>query len=261
VYPIRDYAPGDEQQISDLFTQVFSASLTPEQWHWKYRGLTGTLPASKLAFDPAGNLLGHAGAVTLVGQAQGASIPVYQIADVMVHPQARGHLGGYNLFTRLLQGLLADLARRHPRVLAYGFPGTRPFLLGERARVYARVEQAQEFSWAAGALEPGGWLRTAPLDWSHAGLDRLWRRRQPQLPLSLVRDRAYLAWRYARNPFRPYQLLGLWILGQLMGWAVVTLRGTECLITDLLIPHRRLLPVLGALDAWARDQELRTLRI
>lgn len=264
-YQIREYTPGDEQHISDLFSQVFSASLTPEQWQWKYRGLISTPPPSKLAFDVAGRLIGHAGAVPLMGQARGTPIPWYQIADVMVHPQARGHLGAENLFTCLLRGLLTDLARRHPRVLAYGFPGNRPFLLGERTQVYARVEQAEELSWRAGELHPANWVRVVPLDWSHARLDHLWQRRQPQLPLSLVRDRAYLKWRYAHNPFRSYKLLGLRILGRLAGWAVVTTqrsnRGWECLISDLLVPRRWLLSALSALDMWARDHDQWVLRL
>ncbi|MDV7398343.1 GNAT family N-acetyltransferase, partial [Arthrospira platensis SPKY1] len=162
---IRDYQSGDETAIAELFPIVFGQPLTESQWRWKYTGagLTQSPPA-RLAFDSAGRLMGHAGAIPLRGWRQGQPLPFFQICDVMVHPSARGQLGGRNLFTRLARELLGELAENCPNAFAYGFPGQRPFRLGEYGRVYGRVEQASVIYRAAHR----GWfplLYARPLAW------------------------------------------------------------------------------------------------
>lgn len=243
---IRDYQPGDEEAIVGLFTTVFGQRMTEAQWRWKYTG-AGALPPSKLAFDAAGCLVGYAGAIPLRGWRRGQPWPFFQICDVMVHPEARGPLGERNLFTRLLRELLTGLAARWPEVFAYGFPGQRPFRLGEYVRVYGEVERACAMEWPVGR---GFRLRlsTRPLDWVDDRLDGLWAQQAPHHALALIRDREYLRWRYAAHPTHVYQLLGLFLGPRLLGWAV-THRGEGRLrIVDLLIHRRWLRLALTALE-------------
>lgn len=248
---LRGYQPGDEAAIVTLFQEVFSAPLTPAQWRWKYQP-AGAPPPSLLAWDEAGRLLGHAGAIPLRGRRGAQALPFYQICDVMIHPQARGHLGSRNLFTQLLKKLLEQLSVRHPESFCYGFPGQRPYLLGERAGLYATVEQAITHRWSPG--RGFTWLRAAELDWSDPRLDPLWQRYAPETHLSLVRDGAYLRWRYRDNPFRAYGLLGLCMGPRLMGWAVVQRQGDEARLVDLLLGRQWLNSALGAIGHWIRRQ-------
>lgn len=246
-YHIRDYRPGDETAIIALFGTVFGAPLTEARWRWKYTGTGLTPPLAQLAFDRDGQLVGHAGAIPLRGWHQGRELPFFQICDVMVHSAARGQLGGRNLFTQLARELLSGLASRWPDAFAYGFPGQRPFRLGERSRVYGAMERAPRL------LRPARQpllplLCTRPLDWNDPRLDALWARFAPAFPLALVRDRAYLGWRYADNPFRPYGLLGLHRAGRLFGWAVVRQDEGRLRVIDLLVGRRWLKPALAALD-------------
>jgi len=169
-YPIRAYRKGDEASIIKLFGLVFGQALSERQWHWKYFGTGSATPLVKLAFDSAGGVVGPAGAIPLRGWRHGRSLPFFQICDVMVHPAARGQLGGRNLFTRLARELLGDLAERWPNALAYGFPGLRPFRLGEYARVYGRVEQATAIRRLARRSE-FPLLYTQPLNWNDPRLD------------------------------------------------------------------------------------------
>lgn len=259
VYHTRDYRPGDEAAIIELFGQVFGPVLSEAQWRWKYAGagLTGPI---RLAFDASNRLLGHAGAVPLRGWRNGQPLPFFQICDVMVHPAARGYLGGRNLFTGLARELLGDLAERWPNTFAYGFPGQRPFRLGEYARVYGRVEQAIAIHRPA---QRGGWplLYVRPLAWDDARLDGLWTRLAPGFALALIRDPAYLRWRYAHNPFHAYQLLGLYLAGRLLGWAVTRRDDHRLLIIDLLIARRWLKPALAALDRAAVREGVATVEL
>lgn len=243
---IRDYQSGDEIAIAGLFATVFGQPITVEQWRWKYTGL-GTSPPSKLAFDANGCLVGHAGAIALRGWRQGRPWPFFQVCDVMVHPAVRGQLGGRNLFTRLARELLAGLAMRWPEAFAYGFPGQRPFRLGEYAQVYGEVERA----WAIEhPVQSGPRLRLSarPLDWADERLNGLWARRAHDHGLALIRDRGYLQWRYATHPVHVYQLSGLFLGPRLLGWTVTRRSETRLLVVDLLINQRWLKLALAALE-------------
>lgn len=255
---LRDYQPGDEDAIIELFTTVFGQPMSRLQWQWKYTG-TGQ-PSSKLAFDAQGRLVGHAGAIPLRGWRHGQPWPFFQICDVMVHPAARGALGDNNLFTRLLRELLTGLATRWPQAFAYGFPGQRPFRLGAYVHVYGQVERACTLEWSA---RPGWRLRlgTRPLDWNDERLDRLWARRANDHALALIRDRDYLSWRYARHPALKYQLFGLFLATHLLGWVVTCPTGDRLRVVDLLVQPGRLRGALAALEPMALAQGLRTLEI
>lgn len=251
-YLIRTYRPGDEAVIIELFGLVFGQPLSEAQWRWKYTDAGSATPPVKLAFDPAGRLVGHAGAISLRGWRKNRLLSFFQICDVMVHPAARGQLGGRNLFTRLARELLGDLAQRWPDAFAYGFPGQRPFRLGEYARVYGRVEQAAAIRRPA---RRGGLplLYPQPLAWDDTRLDGLWSRQALNFALALVRDQAYLRWRYATHPVHGYDLHGLHLAGRLLGWAVTRRDNNRLLVVDLLLSRRWLQPALAALDrvAWA----------
>ncbi|HRD65338.1 MAG TPA: GNAT family N-acetyltransferase [Candidatus Competibacter sp.] len=251
-YHIRDYRPGDEQAIVGLFDQVFGKRLTENQWRWKYVA-DGSIPPLRLAFDASGRLAGHAGAIPLRGWRRGRPLPFFQICDVMVHPDARGGLGDRNLFARLVRGLLGGVAERWPDAFAYGFPGQRPYRLGERTRVYGEVERARVVHRPARRnLLP--LLGVRALDWNDARLNGLWMRLAPGFRLALIRDGDYLRWRYAANPFHAYRLLGLYWGTRLFGWAVVRSDHERLLIVDLLAPRRWLRLALAALDRIAASE-------
>ncbi len=251
-YRLRAAEPADAEALRGLFATVFGKPVTAEVWCWKYqqscalaRSAGYPCADSLIACTPAGQIIAHAGALTLPGWYQGRAIPIIQVCDVMVHPKHRGGLGKNNLFTVLLRELLKRIAERLPHAFGYGFPGERPYLLGERARVYARLERALEFS-----IQPkrglGLWY-TAPLAWDEPRIDLLWERLKEQCRLGLIRNRAYLRWRYAVNPAHRYRLYGLYHLGRLRGWGVVTEEHSELRLIDFWGPGDLIRPGLGAL--------------
>ena len=245
---IRRYRPGDETTIVALFNEVFSVPLKIHQWEWKYcRPLNGF--KCYVAHDRNGRLIGHIGAIGLRGRYKGAEIPVFQICDLMIHPDARGYLGARGLFTRLARTLLADIANSAEIVFAYGFPGRRPYMLGERTRVYERIEQGHELHLVPIKSLTTGHVRL--IDWDAPRLDTLWTRFRGEFRLGLIRDRAYLKWRYADNPFRNYRLVSIRRLAILLGWAVVQADGPVLRIIDLLCRKTHLARVIQAMQAWA----------
>lgn len=259
-HAIRDYRSGDEMAITTLFAAVFGKPMTLPHWRWKYRVSGNGTAHAKVVLNRDGEVIGHAGAIPLRGCCRGKAMPFFQICDVMIHPRARGYLGQHNLFTPLLRTLLADIAQCYPHAFCYGFPGRRPFLLGERAKVYEQVEMAVETIRRPGrAALPR--LTAHPLDWMSCRLDPLWRRLAYQYPLTLIRDQRHLRWRYAENPLHGYRLIGLYLFGRLIGWAVIREDTDRLLIVDLLIARRWLGSALRALDRVAAARGERTIQL
>jgi hypothetical protein len=170
-------------RLRELFATVFGEQRTSEEWRWKYdasRALAASgwlyrCADSVVALDEDGRLVAHAGALTLPGWREGRPIAIVQVCDVMVHPEHRGGLGRNNLFTLMLRDLLARIAERLPTAFRYGFPGWRPYLIGERSGVYERLGIALESRLSG----PRGWSnlwRAGPLDWHDTRIDALWER-------------------------------------------------------------------------------------
>ncbi|MFD2112470.1 GNAT family N-acetyltransferase [Thiorhodococcus fuscus] len=238
-YRIRVCEPGDATELCALFQHVFGKPRSLEEWRWKFdssRELgASSVPHSLVALTSEGDIVGHAGAVVLPGWFRGRSIPMVQGCDVMIHPEHRGGFGANNLFTLLLRELLDRIAAQLPSAFRYGFAGQGPCLVGERAGVYERMELALDIDVETGSSAWSPW-QAVPLGWDDPRLDRLWARRRRQLSLAVVRDRAYLDWRYGRNPSYVYHLTGVAFLGQLIGWVVSRSDGNRLLLVDVLLP-------------------------
>lgn len=244
VYRLRECRPEDEPALLDLFLLVFGHRRSAREWQWKFvasRQLCaagdGAVAESMVAVDERDEIVAHAGALTLPGWSFGGPIPIVQVCDVMVHPDHRGGVGRNNLFTLLLRELLERIRADLPRAFRYGFPGRRPYLLGDRARVYERMEIAVEMDVPSRVASRFGLWKAGPLTWEDPRLDRLWLRLRGQYQLGLVRDGAYLRWRYADNPTHRYRLVGLWFLGRLSGWVVVRAADGVALLVDVLVPR------------------------
>lgn len=260
-HQLRSAAPSDEPELLDLFATVFGVSRASSEWRWKFvasraLALDYTPVDSLLALDDDGNIVAYAGALTLPGVFQGEPTPFVQICDVMVHPAQRGGLGRNNLFTRMLRSLLSHIANDLPTAFRYGFPGRRPYLIGARSGVYDLIEIAVQTTISDRAGPISLW-RAGPLSWTDARLDALWGRLGNDYALALVRDAAYLRWRYADHPVRNYQLLGLTRLGQLRGWAVMHIHDGQPRIVDLLVPKAALVNALAALGTFIQRLDVK----
>ncbi|WP_200330266.1 GNAT family N-acetyltransferase [Thiocystis violacea] len=238
---LRSVTHDDEPALIELFAKVFGVQRSSAEWRWKFvasRALARdfTPVESMVALDPSGMIIAHAGALCLPGVFRGKRTPFVQICDVMVHPSYRGGIGQNNLFTVLLRSLLSKIATDLPTAFRYGFPGRGPYLVGERAGVYGLMEVALKADVPAkGPLSASFW-RVVPLSWGDDRLDVLWGRLRKSFTLGLVRDAAYLRWRYADNPVRSYELFGLARFGRLQGWVVSCCEQGERRLVDLLLP-------------------------
>ncbi len=223
-----------------LFKTVFGVPVTPETWHWKYCQGPRLGSVNVVAHTADGALLGHAGAIVFPGRQAGNDLPMAQVCDIMVAPDARSALEAGNSYRRLMQTLQQELAWRFSGVYAYGFAGVRPFALGQRMRLYREVQQCREIPLTTPPDLPLPRLwHIAPADWSAVPtIDATWHALQSQLSYPKVaRTAAYLRWRYQQHPAHTYRLWTVRHLLQPRGWLVTRQMpdGRICIV-DTLIP-------------------------
>lgn len=245
------------QSLCALFTSVFGAPISPAAWKWKYHdpAIAGFLNV-QLRRD--GELLGHAGAQLLPGWIDGEPVPFAQVCDVMLSAQARGVPGPGGAYARLMNGLVEALKASAGNGMHFGFPGLRPFALGERLGFYRGTGIVHEHSVPTRRALARYW-KLVELDWGDARLDRIWRSIAGRPGCWVQRDRAYLNWRYARNPSYRYVLLGVRRGLTLSGWVVLRARGTQVVVIDHTLADEELPAALGTIMGWARDRGFQAL--
>lgn len=233
------------QQACQLFETVFHHPTNPVWWAWKYHQPPRGESVNLVARAPDGDeLLGHVGAVVLPGRYAGRDVRMAHLTDVMVHPQARSGLQTDGLYGRLMAAMRERLQAVTPDALplyAYGFPGRTPSRLGARLKLYRPLHTCQEYQWRE---PPGDWsdrlcrLRAcADGPWPLDLIDRLWLDNvsQHEGP-TVIKNGAYLQWRYASHPLKPYTL---WLFGPIMGapvgW-IITRRQPKPVVVDVMLP-------------------------
>ena len=247
---IRDYREGDENQIASLFKTTFGKELTVEHWQWKYLVPGEGRIYSKVVENASHEIIGHAGAIPLMGILNGQHIKFFQIADVMVHRKARGFLGKKNIFSEMIKALFEHIGNEFQEVFCYGFPGKRPYIIGERVGVYETVEYGIDCLKEVRRSLFARSYHVEPLSWKDDRIDASWTNMAGELSLALIRDRRYLQWRYAEHPVFAYQLFGIVRFGKFLGWAVVRSEHDRVSVVDLLVNQDTCRKIIRALETF-----------
>jgi hypothetical protein len=248
-YSIRVLDEDGIEEVCALFRTVFRTEISQATWRWKYYDslLDGHINVV-LMHGP--RVVGHAGAVILPGMLDGKRFPFAQVCDVMLDPDARGGAGPRGAYATFMNGLIAALQAKIPEGMYYGFPGERPFRLGERLGFYRGTGRIFEYACPTNVRAPPLWgLFT--MNWTDPRIDDLWLRHAPRSGCRLVKDHRYLSWRYAKNPTRRYQLLEIRFGRFLLGWTVVHRRDRVVEVIDRLIDERWVKPAIQTLANWA----------
>lgn len=267
------HAPQDVPGVCHLFETVFHQSMSLSHWDWKYQQAPGSERLSVVVERVAtSEIVGHMGMIIVPGLRAGQPLRMGQICDVMLHPQVRAGIGPHGMYQRM-HSALRSLAHAPSTVaraplFMYGFPGTRPAVLGERVGLYRRMQICTEYvsslpvhdgkGWSAFWARNNPWrlqaLPQPPVQqaWSDTVLDGVWQRHlkliaaQPQLDAAprIVKNAAYLRWRYLHHPMQqqsvgqalPYTL---WLLRRMgfapIGW-LITRRDPHPVVVDSCLP-------------------------
>lgn len=247
-----------------LFEAVYGHQIDLATWRWKYHGAPDGRSLQLVARDHTnGELIGHIGAVLLPGRLPGHPGREglwAQIGDIMVLERARGDMRTAGVYPQLVRQMQQALQQKaaDTSLFAYGFPGLRPFRLGQRLGYYRQIQQCQFTDYS----------RLPAVAWWH------WRRWQPQRVWKLephqslapadhidqalaaapgvVKNARYLQWRYRDHPQRQYTL---WWTGTRLqrptGWLVTAAapEGKTLTLVDCMLPAAQRLAAVQALLA------------
>jgi hypothetical protein len=271
---IRPYRPGDERALAALWTEAFGRRMTEEHWRWKAKGRPTPVENVGIAVDaddrPIFQFVGIPCPAIVLGEPRTVMVG----ADVVTAPAFRRRgifpATARRLFESwreagiaLVLGLANDRWRRQADALGYErfFPLRRVVRLIHPERVLARHARLPALARmrGLGQLWNRVWDLPAPPDVSIRSLssatpeiDLVWMRAAPHVQTSLVRDRAWVAWRYCDCPYRAYHLTLAERAGQPAGYAVHSVvqqdRQTSVQIAEIFAPGDRL-----ALRALVRD--------
>jgi hypothetical protein len=275
-WSVRPYRPGDEHALAALWTASFGRTMTEAYWRWKCKGLPSDVENVGVAAGPDDRPIAQFVGIPCRAVVQGAERRVMIGADVVTAPAFRRR----GVFTDTARRLFAAW-RQAGVALVLGLAnerwGSRAAALGyERyfklhwlvrplrpERILARrTGLAALARWRAlGRLWNGVWDAAAPrepavsvhpLASATPALDVIWERAAPRARFSLIRDRAWVAWRYFAPPVSPEAAYRVSLAerdGRPAGWAAYRVvrhtHGAHAQVADVFAPDDR--PALAAL--------------
>jgi hypothetical protein len=219
---IRPYRPGDEHAILRLFNRVFAeddpgfSPRTLEQWRWEFTDNPAGLQIT-LALDDHGEVMAQYTTLPYFAWLKGERVLAHQGVDSIVHPDHRRGLKKEGVFLATARAFFEEWGRPERVAFGFGFPNKKVYRLGLRMLEYLPVEtpvptlyrnlfQRPDDDEVGKPTDRSGVVELASLD---DRVDRLWRACAGDLQLALVRDRAYLQWRYVQCPLARHRLFAL----------------------------------------------------
>ncbi|HHI79138.1 MAG TPA: GNAT family N-acetyltransferase [Planctomycetes bacterium] len=222
---IRSYKPGDEEALVRTWNAIFpsqdgSAPRTLEEWRWAYLQNPGGGPEIGVGLVD-GEIVGQYACFPMRALKEGAEISLGQLVDAFVLPQHRRAGGRPGLIVHMAEHLHDSYggprasARQPGHELFYGLPVpiwrmAQRYLGGEIVRdldVLFREIAVPSFrplplpeGWTVERV-PAGDPSLLPV------LDQVWNKVAPEVAFGVVRDAAYLQWRYLHHPRVAYDLL------------------------------------------------------
>jgi hypothetical protein len=219
---VRPYRPGDEASILALFNGVFGEgdarfeTRTLEQWRWLYRdNPAGTQIVVSVEDD--GTVVGHYACLPARARVDGEVVVAGQGIDSMVRADYRSGLKREGAFVRTARGYFEHFGHWPICAFGYGFPNRQAYPIGVRLVGYKPVfrplptlyrnffEEGDDDAVGRETSADAARLDVVEVDRFGAVADELWTRLAPDFPFALVRDAAYLDWRYAACPWLGYR--------------------------------------------------------
>ncbi|MCC6551398.1 MAG: GNAT family N-acetyltransferase [Polyangiaceae bacterium] len=213
---LRAYEPGDEARIVALVNEAFGLRRTAARWRWEFlENPTGRIDI--VVAHRGGALVGHVSGVPLTLRRGGRAWTASRVQAVCVRADARRR----GLFGALLRRLHDDLIARGAEVLI-AFPNDSSLPAFTRSGLYAHPFDVPRLRLPIDRVapaHPGVSISAAPV-FGPPDVELL-RRRLDGGALHVLRDEAYLRWRYGRGSDRAYHVARLREGGELVGLVVV----------------------------------------
>jgi len=240
----RVYKEGDEHGIIKLRKEVTGRTMSLGEWTWKFKGQGNEKVYSVVMEETTHGIIGHWGGVLLKMFHDGREIKGVAGCNVMIHPKFRSFVRFKKLHTVFVEELSKDSV-----TFIYGFPTEKTFMLpAEKLGLWERLETINESMKDVRFYNtPVRFLyKLLPIDFNDGRIDTLWNGVRHQFNLSIIKDTAYLNWRYEKNPLFKYEIWGLqkrWSRN-LIALVVLKREESENLIIMDMVFRKGMLPVL-----------------
>lgn len=290
------YRAGDEDDILALNRMEYGPTdilATAEDFYWRYaQNPAGQAIISVVRDCEGGSVIGFIWIVPLRIRVKDQDRLAATGTNLVIHPEYRNTFGYPKLLRRFQQvfrdrdillhfSFVSKEAYRRQREYNPQTVSTIPLLVKplnfeSLAQTYF-TGRWQRFimGWAGQLVSPfffrqrpaasSGEITVRATDQFDEGFDEFWHRVQDKYPVMVIRDRAFLAWRFARVSGRRYHILAAQARDQMLGYAVLrcaTIRGVKTgLIMDILVTNGLLGETAGAClmaeaESYFRTQEM-----
>jgi len=256
-FRFREYRRDDEAKVLALWKLAFGKDLSVSVWRWKY----ADNPFGHrilLCVDSGENLavVMYAGAPYRANW-RGRTVEIVQLMDIMSHPDYRKT----GLFVKSADAFF-ELFAGGDSVLYYGIPSEHHFNIGNKYLHYSELESGVSFlSCAPHELRRAGRMLGGVVDEvgsTDERFDRLWERQRRHYPFAVIRDAAFLRWRFLGHPEKDYSIYTYRarLTRELRGFAVIAYDGETARLVDILMPpgQRQIVDFLGRLAGIVADR-------
>jgi hypothetical protein len=214
---IREYRPGDEDGILACYNEVFPAAdprIKPRSmahWRWKFLDNPQRRIQITVADHREDGIVGTYAGIPVAVWAEGRVQHAAQAVDLVVAPKYRNHGGRPGLFARTgklwIERYIGDVPDKN--LFTYGWP-VPAWRAGQKYLDYLNIRDwdvlFREVSPSLAKRGVAAALSVAEVQRFGSDVDALFVSLRQELRLALVRDSAYLNWRYTAHPDVRYRL-------------------------------------------------------
>ncbi len=255
---IEVYRPGDEEEINEMYNEVFRSGRSLEEWRWKFQRNPFPELTMIRKLMRGDRMIGHCGSLPGEFKVGGRRLYGGQIVDHLIRPPFQRQKN-VTFLNRELSLRMKNAFIRHGIAFGFGFPNelSYPIFMKylEEAEDVMEVpiwrkrlgSPALPGAWGGGGLRrlvrairsrgvgvlggrgrregpgPGGDFEIRELADADPRHDALWEACSREIGIACVRDRRYVAWRFFDKPGRPYAFRLLEKKGTPAGYVVTSI--------------------------------------
>lgn len=253
----------DDIGCRSLFHRSFGHEISPEMWAWKYADGRGRAVIARNGERIVAHYAGTSRRIAFMD----TDLRALQVCDVMVDPAERAVMTRKGAFFQVASAWLEAYHGYYgDHSLAFGFPNRRAMRLGEALGLYTEVAQIAEVNWTP--LEPRHGIATHAVvldqNMDHSALfQSLWHEMRQDLAdrIVVIRDPAYLTYRYFNHPLYRYVLLAIKqrLTGNPIGLVVLRPEQDTCRFIDFVGPVAEIPRALAHARRWVGKNGLTRL--
>ena len=243
---IREYQPGDEQQILEMDWLLFPDPWNKrnlDNWFWKYMGNNPAGKAIVYVMEHEGKIIVHFAVVPYRVRVLGQDVLGSHSIGSMVDPKYQG-----KGLIKFVADKLFEEAVGRGIAFSYGFPNDLAYELHKKLMGYGDIAQIYTMEKPtepkAEQKQPAESFKFKPIIKFDGSVDQLWDQAKDSYKIAVIRDAVFLNWRYLARPDQKYYAFGAYEGQQLVGYVILKLYQDDKVLKGHIIdifslPERR----------------------